>query len=152
MSSMQLTSDSTERVERVIVVTIGLGATGAVVGAICATSAISLIAMRAGGFRVVNAVGMPSYLAVVAGAGAFTGAIGAPLLGWGLLRRVPLGRVVLYAAIGTVLGAIMGELLHPINPYPRGVPSVIAGAFLGFLAAGIGLRFHARPTTRAPGC
>ncbi|HEY2067252.1 MAG TPA: hypothetical protein VGG84_14960, partial [Gemmatimonadaceae bacterium] len=85
-------------------VTIGLGVTGAVVGAICATSAISIVALGAGGFPAVNSAGTPGYLAVVAGAGALTGMFAAPLLGWGLLRRVPLGRAVTYTAIGTVLG------------------------------------------------
>jgi hypothetical protein len=91
---------------------------------------------------------------LAAGAGAAAGMIAAPLLGWGLLRRVPLGRAILVTAMGTVVGAIGGELLNPLNPYAHTVPGVIGGALVGFLVAGAGLRIATRrapssPVTRA---
>jgi len=39
-----------------------------------------------------------------------------------------------------VIGAILGEFLNPLYSHTRTVPGVILGAFVGFLAAGVGLR------------
>ena len=75
--------------------------------------------------------------------GAIAGAIGAPLVGFGLLRRVPLGRSILFTASGAIVGASLGEWIRPWNPYSRAVPGVILGALLGFLVAGIALRLWA---------
>jgi len=66
--------------------------------------------------------------------------VGAPLLGWALLRCVPLGRAILVTAIGTFIGAIVGEFLNPFNPYAHTIPGVIGGALLGFVISGGGLR------------
>ena len=99
-----------------------------------------------GGLPALTLGGMPGVLAIAAGAGAFVGIIGAPLLGWGLLRAVPLGRVILITALGTIGGAVLGEWARFLNPYATIIPSVIAGAFVGFLLSGVALRIHARRT------
>ena len=126
--------------------TAGLSATGGLVGAISAASAVSTIAILSGGVDALTSGSTPGLLLVAAGFGTFCGIIGGPLLSWGLLRRVPLGRVILWTAVGTILGAIGGELLQPVNPFAQSLPGVLAGAFLGFLSAGIGLRVHSRLT------
>src|SRR5687768_15691424 len=140
------TLERADRQTRIVVVTAGLGATGGLVGGISAVSAVSAIVILTGGVDALTSPGTPGLLGVAAGFGAFCGIIGGPLLGWGLLRRVPLGRAILWTAAGTILGAIGGELLQPFNPFGQSLPGVFAGAFLGFASAGITLRVRSRRT------
>ncbi len=140
------TPEHPDRPTRLVLVTAGLSATGGLVGAVTAASAVSIIVVLSGGIYTLTSGGTPGLLAVAAGFGAFCGLIGAPLRGWGLLQRVPLGRGIFWTAIGTIVGAVGGELLQSINPFAPLVPGVLAGAFLGFVGAGIGLRAHSRPT------
>ena len=140
MTSLQ----STDRDARIAIVTASLSAAGALIGAVCAASSVAIIAVLAGGATALTSAGTPGLLAIAAGAGAFVGIIGAPMLGWGLLREVPLGRVILVTALGTVGGAVIGEWARFLNPYAAIIPSVVAGAFAGFLLSGIALRIHAR--------
>lgn len=129
---------------RIALVTASLSVTGAFIGAICAASSVAIIAVISSGLPALVSGGTPGLLAVAAGAGAFVGIIGAPMLGWGLLREVPLGRVILVTALGTIGGAVVGEWARFLNPYAAIIPSVIAGAITGFLLSGIGLRILAR--------
>ena len=145
MTSLQ----STGRATRIAVVTAGLSATGAVVGAACAASSVAIIAASAGGLASLGSSGTPGLLGVSAGFGALVGALGAPMLGWGLLRRVPLGRVLLVTALGTIIGAVIGEWSRPLNPYARVLPGVIAGAFIGFSLSGVLLSLLARRRKKA---
>ena len=140
------TLERTDRPTRIVLVTVGLSATGGLVGAVSAASAITTIAIVSGGVSVLTSGGTPGLLGAAAGFGAFCGILGAPMLGWGLLRRVPLGRAILCTAVGTILGAVGGELLQPINLFVQSLPGVLAGAFIGFVSAGIGLRVHSRLT------
>ena len=135
-----------DRDTRIALVTASLSATGALIGAVCAASSMAIIAVTAGGLPALTLGGMPGVLAIAAGAGAFVGIIGALMLGWGLLRAVPLGRVILITALGTIGGALIGEWTQFLDPHVRIIPSVIAGALMGFLLSGIGLRINARRT------
>ena len=87
---------------------------------------------------------------VTAPFGAMAGAIALPVAGWGLLRRVPIGRALAGTAIGTILGAIVGEVVSPLTAHGY-VPGVIAGGFLGFVAAAIALRVHTSRTQSKSG-
>lgn len=69
--------------------------------------------------------------------GAFSGIICAPLLSWTVLRRVPLGRAAVFTTIGTLVGALGGELAQPLIAYTRNVPGVLVGALLGFIGGGL---------------
>ena len=130
-----------EQAARVVIVTAGLSLTGGIVGALCGVVAVGVvIASAAGGFGELASVTGRSLLSLAAGAGALAGMLGAPLLGWGLLRRVPLGRAIAVTALATVIGAVAGDLLNPLNPYAHAVPGVIGGALIGFVAAGAVLR------------
>lgn len=133
----------TDRITRIGLVTASLSATGGIVGALCAASAVTIIAIAAQGVGAFThgAIGI---VGMSAAAGAVAGTIAAPLLAWGLLRRVPLGRAILATAVGTVVGAVAGEWLRPFNPYVRTLPGVITGAFVGFLFAGVALHLLAR--------
>ena len=143
-------SDRAERIARVAVVTAGLSVSGGVVGAVCATAAVGVIATAESGFASLASGAGLGLLGIAAGAGAVVGMVGAPLLGWGLLRRVPLGRAIVITALGTVFGAVCGQLLNPLNPYSHVVPGVIGGALAGFVVAGVWLRATVRRTPRSP--
>ena len=140
------TLERMDRPTRIVVVTAGLSATSGVVGALTAASAVSALFIVSGNVDVLLAGGPPGLLSVAAGFGALCGLVGGPLLGWGLLRRVPLGRALVWTAVGTIVGAVGGEALRSvITPFGPLLPGVLTGAFLGFVAAGIGLHVHARP-------
>jgi hypothetical protein len=126
-----------DRPTRIVLVTAGLGAAGGVVGSICSAAAVTLIAGIEGGVGLLASREFAGLFGVAAAFGAFAGMIGAPVLSWALLRRVPLGRAALFTAIGTVIGAVGGELASPLNPYARTLPGVLVGALLGFIGAGV---------------
>lgn len=140
------------RPARIAVVTAGLAVAGGVVGGVCAAAAITLIAGIEAGFGDLVSREFAGLLGLCAAFGAFAGVIGAPLLSWAVLRRVPLGSAALYTAIGTVVGAVGGELARPFNPYVRTLPGVLVGALLGFIGAGIlaRLRTPAAPLASQP--
>jgi hypothetical protein len=142
---------SSDRPTRIALVTAGLGVAGGVVGSICSAAAVTLIAGIEGGVGLLASREFAGLFGVAAAFGAFAGMIGAPVLSWALLRRVPLGRAALFTAIGTVVGAVGGELARPLNPYGRTVPGVLVGALLGFIGAGVLARLRApiRPTISA---
>jgi hypothetical protein len=137
------------RLARILAVTAGLCATGAVVGAVCGAAAGAAILLARDGPRGLLTPGTGNVLAVSAAVGAAVGTVAGPALAWALLRHVPLGRAVAGTTLGTVAGAAAGEWLGPFNPYSRGAPGVIVGALLGFLAAGVALRVHAARERRA---
>lgn len=129
------------RVSRVLGVTLGLAAAGAVVGAVCGVLALTPL--------VVSHWLRPSpdyYFATfsdlapwAAGAGAGLGLICGPALAWSLLRHVPLWRVVLWAAVGTVLGSLAAWAAAGASLAP-GLRSIFGGALLGMIITGVVLR------------
>src|SRR5687768_2929380 len=108
--------ETTDRPTRIVLVTAGLSVMGGAVGAVTAASAVGAIALLSAGFHGLTSGPMPGLLTVAAGFGALCGMLGAPVLGWGLLRRASLGRAILWTAVGTIGGAIGGELLQSVNP------------------------------------
>lgn len=131
------------RSKRIIEVTAGLAVTGAVVGAVCAIGIILVLNAINGGIAGLFSADGAVFLAVVAFVGALFGLVAAPLLSWGLLRRVPLGKAILATGLGTMTGAVAGETFYPMNPYVGGVPAVILGGFAGFIVGGIVVRLVA---------
>jgi hypothetical protein len=131
-----------DRPTRIALVTAGLSVAGGVVGSICSAAAVTLIAGIEGGVGWLASHEFARLSGVAAAFGAFAGMIGAPVLSWALLRRVPLGRAALFTAIGTVVGAVGGELARPLNPYARTVPGVLVGAVVGFIGAGVLVRLR----------
>jgi hypothetical protein len=141
--SKVVSSPRMDRAARIAVVTAGLSLTGGVIGAVCAEAAVGILVIFESGVRAFFSHNTLQLLGPTMGFGAVVGAIGAPILAWGLLRRVPLGRAIFVTACGTVLGAVAGEILRPL-PLTRTIPGVLAGAVAGFLVAGVGLWIHAR--------
>jgi hypothetical protein len=135
---------------RILGVTLGLVGLGALAGAACG-AAIPVAALLLTGRYDIIARDAGLLTALGAGCGAVAGGVAGPAAAWGLLRRVPLGKAVLWGAAGTVAGALAGELLAPLNPYTWVMPGVIPGSILGLLTASAGLRLHTgRAARRAP--
>ena len=129
------------RLPRVTAVTAGLLLTGALVGAALAVGVLGIVGL------VVDGPGGYPYIwgayGLAAAFGAFIGGVGLPLVAWGWLRHVALGRVVFETGIGTMLGGLVGMLASGLRPLPS-----LLGALAGFLVAAIQLRVR-RPVARA---
>jgi hypothetical protein len=96
------------RRSRIVWVTVGLAAGGAVTGTIAGFCAIELV-MLVSDVQVLN---LPSVLALSTTFGAPTGAVLLPALSWWLLRNAALGKIVAYLLVGTLAGAIVGFPLY----------------------------------------
>jgi hypothetical protein len=130
---------------RVVAVTLSIALVGAVIGGV-----VGLIVFFVWRFPLLaNTRTLP-----VAGAayGAMLGSVLAPITAWTFLRRVPIGKALMHATIGTTIGTVLGLILDrtgggSIAFFPAG----LAGALLGFLAAAIRLRFATRTTAAEAG-
>jgi hypothetical protein len=120
---------------RVVRATLVVSALGALGGCVIGTVLLATLQVGApGGFH--WAVTLPFSLMFGGTFGAAVGAVGAPLLAWVAFPHVPLGRAILATGLATVAGAAAGLMLG-------GAP--VLGGCLGFLVAGVALRFHPRP-------
>jgi hypothetical protein len=128
-------------VRRIVAVTAGLAAAGALVGGVLGGLLVSLLMLFEGPARW-EAIG---FLAG-AGFGAEVGFVLAPIAAWTLMRRVPLWRAIGETAIGTTVGAGIGLMLQPsfrvimLSPIVLGV--------VGFAAAALRLRLFYRDRGR----
>ena len=121
------------RVGRIVLVTVGLSAAGAVLGALASVGALTgVIGVMA--LTGKAEFGLTAEVLLVAGrVGAVFGMVLGPLTAWLALRRVALGRAMLTTTAATMVGAIVG------TPLPFGS---ILGAVGGFLAVAFWLRRH----------
>jgi hypothetical protein len=121
---------------RILAVTAGLVAGGALFGALAGAVAITILAALLG-WR-----GGVSFLVLEAARkGAVLGAVLLPIAGWTLLRRVPLWRTLTGTIVGTVIGSLVGLVVLTVIAYPIGVfIGPVLGAIVGFLCAAIRLR------------
>jgi hypothetical protein len=126
---------------RLIAVTIGLSLAGAGFGALAGAMVLITSVLLSRG---ADAVTDPIILVLGAMPGAILGAACAPVAGWLLLRRVPLGRAFGGLTIGTVLGGVLGWFLPLADN--RITSSIVVGAF-GFLLAAIVLRVRHKART-----
>jgi len=126
---------------RVVGVTLGLVGAGAILGALA--GAVALAA------SVLITENDTSGFGLVVGAyfGAPLGAITAPVLGWLMLRSIPLGRMFVVAAGGTAVGGIIGWITTTSGTAE--VVNGLSGAFIGCVVASITLRYRALSLPRA---
>ncbi len=122
-----------QKASKVLIVTAGLVVTGAVVGAICGMVGLATSLAVQGESPAAQDLAIYAFAGVI---GAFVGSIIAPLLAWGLLRYVPIGRAVAQCALGTTLGGMVAFTLEPNASLF--VP--VLGALFGFVAAAVRLR------------
>jgi hypothetical protein len=121
---------------RILGVTAGLLAGGALFGAIAAVVALILASM------LTHDLGLGTDPLAIVFAAAFGAMVGAPLFpaaGWLLLRRVPLGIALIGSMAGTVLGGVAGWVLTGGNA-PLSWP--VLGAVIGFGCAAVVMRLR----------
>jgi hypothetical protein len=123
-------------VRRILIVILGLMATGSVIGAILGALALWVAAAILG--IMPNRPSDAELLLAGAEAGALTGAVLAPISAWSLMRFVPLWRAIGEPALGTTLGAMAGAL--GASATHGGLAWPILGALIGFLVAAVRLR------------
>jgi hypothetical protein len=128
-------------VRRILAVTAGLAAAGAVVGGVLGGLLVTLL-MLMGRPTSWNAIG----LLVGTEFGAAVGFVLAPVAAWTLMRRVPLWRAITDTAIGTTVGAGVGLLLQPSFRVIALSPMVLG--VVGFAAAALRLRLFYRDRGR----
>jgi hypothetical protein len=114
---------------RIAAVTAGLSAVGAVAGAGVGL-AMTLVT---GGFY--GPASVARLLLSAAAAGAACGAVLFPIGTWALMRRVPLGRALLWTLVPSTAGAALA-----LGFFGLTAPVGIAGATAGFLLAAWRLR------------
>ncbi|HET8713095.1 MAG TPA: hypothetical protein VFM23_05370 [Gemmatimonadales bacterium] len=126
-------------------ITLGLVGAGAISGAAAGTIALTAALLFSPPWSMPNVSLLLVGLWFGGVTGAPLGAIAAPLLGWTLLRRVPLGRMFAVLAAGTVIGGIVGWF----GTTGGGdiVVNSIAGAALGCIVAAVNLWHRARAYT-----
>ena len=130
---------------RVIGVTLGLSAAGIAFGAVAGAAALGAVLVLEQGLPL---AADPRVFLFAGALGAALGAMCAPLAGWLLLRRVPLGRAFAGLTLGTILGGVAGWFA-PVTF--NEITQPIAAAALGFLGAALVLRFKAARPSRRPG-
>ncbi len=128
----------TPPIRRIVAITLGLSAIGAVVGAVLGIEAMSFLGLVGTGTRLVP--GIASFLPIAAVFGACAGVILAPIAAWTLMRRVPIWKAIAGTALGTTVGVVAGYLLG--GAYDSGLPWLFIGGFIGFLVAALVLRFR----------
>jgi hypothetical protein len=122
------------RVGRIVTLTLGLSAVGAIVGAAAGALAL-LLALILGGTRMDSSDFV--VLAIPAILGAFLGTVLTPIAAWMLLRSVPLGRAFLGLAAGTIVGGVLGWFF--LRAW-YSLEGAVVAAVVGFVIAAIVLR------------
>ena len=119
---------------RILAVTAGLVAGGALFGAVAGAVAVTILMTLLTTFDRL-------LLLSAAQTGAMLGAVLLPIAGWTLLRRVPLWRTLTGTIVGTVIGSLVGLVILGFIAYPIGVfIGPVLGAIAGFLWAAVRLR------------
>jgi|GEM_PF-4717340 len=106
---------------RVALVALGLVPAGAVAGALAAALGVTIWVGVTEGIR--QAFDPMAWL-VAGSVGGMLGAVLLPIAGLTLLRRAPLGRILVETILGTALGGAVGAIMSPFG----------AGWFVGALA------------------
>ena len=125
---------------RVLGITAGLSVAGAVAGSVVGVG----MTLITGGFH--GAASVAHVLLAPAAVGAACGAVFFPVGAWMLMRRVPLGRALLWTLAPSALGAAAG-----LGFIGMTAPIGIGGAAIGFVAAALGARRSVRDVSVAPG-
>jgi hypothetical protein len=116
--------------------TLILAAIGAGAGALLGATLLAAMLSRGPGGP--SRYDLPLGLVIGGPIGAIAGGLGAPLLGWTLLREVPLGRALWMGAVGTALGAWAGAQLL------SGVLAPVYGGLAGLLLGALVARYATR--------
>lgn len=133
------------RATRILIVLLGLALAGAIMGAIAGGIVTVTVGVALEGPR---ALGHTFLYGMGAAFGAACGAILAPVASFAFLRHVPLWRVFVDTAIGTIVAGTATALLH------LSIPLVLVAGTAGFFAAAARLAWRTprkQPAELPPG-
>ena len=105
-----------------------VGLLGALAGAIVGIVAYFVIALWALRGSMPSGRDAAFVIAIGAAGGAIAGFLLAPLVGFGLLRRVPLGRAIAFTGTGTLAGLAASIAFDGRHPLPLTVGGFVVGA------------------------
>lgn len=120
---------------RVALVALGLVPTGAVAGGLAGAIGVTIWVGLTEGIAQAFAPGVWLFAGMF---GAALGAVLLPIAGFTLLRRAPLGKVLLETILGTALGGAIGAVISPFGA------GWFTGALAGFALAAAHLWWKAR--------
>jgi hypothetical protein len=122
-------------------ITLGLVGASGLVGGVCAVVALLPILI----LRIVRPTADDAFVSLseiaplAFGFGALVGAFLGPLVAWAALRHVPLWRLLIEPAVGTIVGAFVGWAI-PSTPLLLGLPRLILFPLVGMGVAAVRLR------------
>lgn len=129
----------------IIAETLVLIAVGAILGALTGTACLVLLGVPSIGEWSLHELGKMVLWGTLVGAP--LGALGAPVLGWLLLRHVPVKRSLLYAPLGTLVGSLLALLVGWLRADIAdgvGLFYLVGGGVVGVVLAAVGLRLRYR--------
>ncbi|HEX6748253.1 MAG TPA: hypothetical protein VF092_13235 [Longimicrobium sp.] len=135
-----------KRTARILVVTAGLFAGGALFGAASAVASLLIGTALRGNLQDAFAHGAVGFVAVV---GAVFGMALFPAAAWLLMRRVPVGLALAGTGAGTVAGGVLGWLIPANDAFlisvgpvsgPDQAVDAVTGAVIGFVLSIVFLR------------
>lgn len=112
-----------------------VGLLGAIAGAVIGVLAYFAIALWALRGAVPSGRDAAFVIAIGAAGGAVAGFLLAPIVGFGLLRHVPLGRAIAFTGAGTLAGLATSIAMSGRHPLPLTLGGFVAGAVLARLLA-----------------
>ena len=112
-----------------------VGLLGAVAGAVIGVLAYFAIALYALRGSVPSGRDAVFVIAIGAAGGAIAGFFLGPLVGFGLLRHVPLGRAIAFTGAGTLAGLAASIAMDGRHPFPLTLGGFVAGAVAARLLA-----------------
>jgi hypothetical protein len=126
---------------RLLAITLGLGCAGALFGGLAGGAGLAIVLLFEPQLGRI-ALELCEFAASV---GAVLGTIGAPVVAWVMLRRVPLGRMFTWLTLGTVVAAVLGWFAFSRIDEIWG-PTL--SGFVGFMATAIALSYRYDETPR----
>jgi len=141
VTNLALSNPSALRVFRLLAITLGLAGVGALFGGVAGGVGLAIVLL----FEPQLWRSAFEFCAFAASVGAVLGMIGAPVVTWVMLRRVPLGRMFTLLTLGTTGAAVLGWFVF--SPIDVIWGPTLAG-FFGFMATAIALSYRYDATPR----
>jgi len=146
VTNLTVTKPAIQRALRRLTITLGLAFAGALFGGFAGGAGLAIVLL----FEPQLWRSAFEFCEFAASVGAVLGMIGAPVVTWVMLRRVPLGRMFALLSLGTTVSAVLGWFVFSRIDIIWG-PTL--SGFMGFMATALALSFrYDKPqleTTRA---
>jgi len=130
-----VTQRAIHRALRLLTITLGLALTGALFGGLAGGAGLATVLL----FEPQLWRSAFEFCEFAASVGAVLGMIGAPVVTWVMLRRVPLGRMFALLTVGTTVSAVLGWFVFSRIDVIWG-PTLVG--FVGFISTALALSFR----------